>query len=263
MAVATMSLTFSSSKPCQFHRKYNTVSNVCARRLSPSLAKRPSLQFEACRTGRREPRGMVTRCEAKDEQAKLEQSYTFHTPGSVQEPTEEASGVVFAHQLPEEAPKWKGTHITHVGDTKQDKKKEKKKKLGIVIGEFHDQLMNACLEDARLAAESMNAEITKVVWVPGSYEALLPVKHMMEDKKIDAVIMLGYIEKGSTLHGQEMGSTCSLILKQMELQYDKPLGMGIIGPGATAEQAAQRVAYAGNATRAAVRMCHYMDTYAH
>ena len=66
--------------------------------------------------------------------------------------------------------------------------------------------------------------------------------------------------QGSTLHGQEMGSTCSHLLKEMELKYNKPLGMGIIGPGATAEQAASRVSYAGNATRAAVRMCHYMDT---
>lgn len=51
--------------------------------------------------------------------------------------------------------------------------------------------------------------------------------------------------QGSTLHGQEMGSTCSLILKNLELEFNKPVGMGIIGPGATAEQAATRVAYAG------------------
>jgi 6,7-dimethyl-8-ribityllumazine synthase len=37
------------------------------------------------------------------------------------------------------------------------------KRLGVVIGEFHDQLMNDCLEDARLAAVSMGAEITQVL----------------------------------------------------------------------------------------------------
>lgn len=159
------------------------------------------------------------------------------------------------------------------------------KRLGVVIGEFHDQLMNDCLEDARLAAVSMGAEITQVlaiptapresdfqvakgalvlystrlassltegrincsqvVWVPGTYEAALPMRTMLAHEAIDAVVIVGYIEKGSTLHGQEMGSTMSLLFKQMELDFGKPVGMGIIGPGATAEQAASRVAYAG------------------
>ena len=35
-------------------------------------------------------------------------------------------------------------------------------------------------------------------------------------------------------------------------------GMGSIGPGATAEQAEGRVAYAGNAIRASIRMARYM-----
>jgi hypothetical protein len=33
-----------------------------------------------------------------------------------------------------------------------------------------------------------------------------------------------------------MGATCSLVFKQLELEYTKPVGMGIVGPGATAEQ---------------------------
>ena len=55
-----------------------------------------------------------------------------------------------------------------------------------------------------------------------------------------------------------MGSTCSLVFKQLELEYSKPVGMGIIGPGATAEQADGRVACAGNAMRASVRMARFM-----
>ena len=119
--------------------------------------------------------------------------------------------------------------------------------------------MDQCLEDARVTAEQMNARITDVVWVPGSYEAPLAAQSLLAKSDIDAVVVLGYIEKGSTLHGQEMGSTVSTLLKQLELDFSKPVGMGIIGPGATAEQAAVRVSYAGNATRAAVRMSHYLD----
>ena len=111
-----------------------------------------------------------------------------------------------------------------------------------------------CDRGARVSAEAMGATIDKVVWVPGTYEAPLVVENMLQDPTLDACVVLGYIEKGSTLHGQEMGATFSIIAKQLELEYGKPVGMGIIGPGATAEQAEMRVAYAGNAVRASVRM---------
>lgn len=186
---------------------------------------------------------------ANGEPAKLQQTYTFHTPGSVQE-TDDV--VVFAHQTDEEASKWENSHVSHVGDGN-----EFPMRVGVVIGEFHNRLMDRMLEDARVAAVSMNATLDEVVWVPGTYEAPLVVEKML-DSDLDAVVVLGYIEKGSTLHGQEMGATCSLVLKQLELEYSKPVGMGIIGPGATAEQAETRVAYAGNAMRAAIRMARFL-----
>ena len=108
---------------------------------------------------------------------------------------------------------------------------------------------------------------------------------MLNNVDLDAVVIIGYIEKGSTLHGQEMGATCSLIFKQvcstistshfvtheshdtlqsdclligivclcifawlnvlylpqLELKYGKPVGMGIIGPGATVRRRCSRL----------------------
>ncbi|CAL6291521.1 unnamed protein product [Bathycoccus prasinos] len=181
----------------------------------------------------------------QEQPAKIQETYQFHSPGGK---------VTFAHETDAEKSKWTNCEISHVGDVNE----ETKVKLGIVIGEFHDQLMNRMLEDARLSALAMNAEITRVVFVPGTYEAPLILENMLMDDSLDAACVLGYIEKGSTLHGEEMGNTCSLIFKQLELEYRKPVGMGIIGPGATAEQAETRVAYAGNAIRAAIRMARTM-----
>ena len=159
---------------------------------------------------------------------------------------------------PEGAAAWEGTRIRHVGDARTEGEAGAKR-IAIVIGEFHNELMDQMMEDARETAESMGAKITEVVWVPGSYEAPLAATTLLAKADVDAVCLLGYIEKGSTLHGQEMGSTVSTLMKQLELEFSKPVGMGIIGPGATAEQAAERVFYAGNAVRAAIRMCHYLD----
>lgn len=181
-----------------------------------------------------------------DARAPLPREYAHHSPGSVQETDDE---VTWGYARPSERAKWANTMIMHVGEGSRERVR-----LGVVIGEFHNKLMDRMLEDARVAAETMGSTIDKVVWVPGTYEAPLVVENMLQDPTLDACVVLGYIEKGSTLHGQEMGATFSIIAKQLELEYGKPVGMGIIGPGATAEQAEERVAYAGNAVRASVRM---------
>jgi 6,7-dimethyl-8-ribityllumazine synthase len=212
---------------------------------------RPSSSSSSSKKGNNFKRGFrlsssSSSSEQQQEQpAKIQETYQFHSPGGK---------VTFAHETDAEKSKWTNCEISHVGDVNE----ETKVKLGIVIGEFHDQLMNRMLEDARLSALAMNAEITRVVFVPGTYEAPLILENMLMDDSLDAACVLGYIEKGSTLHGEEMGNTCSLIFKQLELEYRKPVGMGIIGPGATAEQAETRVAYAGNAIRAAIRMARTM-----
>ena len=126
-------------------------------------------------------------------------------------------------------------------------------KIGIVIGEFHKEIAEALLADAKASAKKAGVEV-EVVWVPGSYEMLLPAKRFLQRTDITAVVILGFIEKGETLHGQEMGATVSVLLKKLELEYEKPVGMGIIGPGATPDQARKRTHYAGRAVQAALRM---------
>ena len=90
---------------------------------------------------------------AADERASLPKEYTYHSPGSVQETDDE---VVFAHQTPEEASKWENATVHHVGDGS-----DAPVRVGVVIGEFHNRLMDRMLEDARVAAVSMVREKRK------------------------------------------------------------------------------------------------------
>jgi len=57
------------------------------------------------------------------------------------------------------------------------------------------------------------------------------------ENKADAIVVLGYIEKGETKNGELMGHVVVKTIKDLELRYNKPIGIGIIGPGATHEQA--------------------------
>jgi 6,7-dimethyl-8-ribityllumazine synthase len=64
--------------------------------------------------------------------------------------------------------------------------------------------------------------------------------------------VLGFIEKGETLHGENMGHVVHRTLMELQLERRKPKGLGIIGPGATPEQAeARKERYAKDAVFAA------------
>ncbi len=74
-------------------------------------------------------------------------------------------------------------------------------------------------------------------------------------KDSDAVVVLSYIERGETLHGEVMGNIVQSQIVQLSLRHDTPLGIGIIGPGATLEQAQSRWdSYARAAVNAALAL---------
>lgn len=126
--------------------------------------------------------------------------------------------------------------------------------VGIVVGDFHRELAAAMVASARAEAARLGVDVPVVIQVPGSYEAPLVADALLARESIDALVILGYIERGETLHGEVMGHTVHHAIVQLQLQHKKPIGVGIIGPGATLAQAETRKeAYAAAALRAAVR----------
>ncbi len=121
-------------------------------------------------------------------------------------------------------------------------------RLALVVGEFHRELMDAMLAAAVQQAREKGAEVVREVWVPGSYEVPLALSRLLGKPDVDGAVILGYIEKGETLHGEVMAHTVSQAVVAMAVSFNKPVGLGIIGPGATREQA--EVRGTGYATRA-------------
>ncbi len=117
---------------------------------------------------------------------------------------------------------------------------EKKPQLAIVAASFHRKLAEEMVAAATAQAQKEGAEIAQVIRVAGSYEIPLIARQLLKNGNPDAVIALGYIEKGETLHGEVMGHVVHQALMNLQLTYGKPIGIGIIGPGATKEQAEAR-----------------------
>ncbi|HEY3499618.1 MAG TPA: 6,7-dimethyl-8-ribityllumazine synthase [Polyangiaceae bacterium] len=123
-------------------------------------------------------------------------------------------------------------------------------RLAFVVARFHEGISGAMLEAAGDEARRQRAEVLETIELPGCYETPLIVDALLRKGDVDAVVVLGFIERGETLHGEVMGHVVHRALVEASLRAEKPVGLGIIGPGATEVQAELRK---DGSARAAVR----------
>ena len=110
-----------------------------------------------------------------------------------------------------------------------------------VCGSFHKEEVEKMLDFARDETSLMNAELTDVVWVPGSMEAPLALERLLVREDVDGAIALGIIERGQTQHGMVMGQSVTRAIINLQIKHTKPIGLGIIGPGAEPEHIEPRL----------------------
>lgn len=128
-------------------------------------------------------------------------------------------------------------------------------RLGIVASEFNFDVVAPMIEFAKRHAEFLGAQVTAELLVPGVFEIPLGAKRLSENPDVDAVVCLGAVVEGATEHDEIVMQHAARKLMDLELQYNKPIGLGISGPGMTRLQALERVNdYARRAVEAAVKM---------
>ena len=127
-------------------------------------------------------------------------------------------------------------------------------RVGVVCGAYHRKEVERMLEVVKERAEVHDVELAEVVWVPGAFEVPLACKRLLE-AGLDGVVTLGILERGETQHGRVIGGSVTSALIDLQLQHDRPIGLGIIGPGVTPEQVEPRlVPHAAAALEAVVTM---------
>ena len=114
-------------------------------------------------------------------------------------------------------------------------------KISIICGSYHKEQITRMLEFAQQEAETLGLSIAEVVWVPGAMEIPLALERQLRNDEIDAAACLGIIEKGQTKHGLAMGQAVTKAIVDLQLKHDKPIGLGIIGPGAKPEHIEPRI----------------------
>jgi 6,7-dimethyl-8-ribityllumazine synthase len=130
--------------------------------------------------------------------------------------------------------------------------------VALVASEFNYDVTYLMVERAREEIGFLGARVGPVVKTPGVYDMPLAVKTLFQRGDVDAVVTLGAVIEGETDHDQVVMNQAARKLIDLSVEYDKPLGLGISGPGETRLQAQDRIENAANAVRAVVKMVRRM-----
>ena len=114
-------------------------------------------------------------------------------------------------------------------------------KIAIVCGSFHQTEVQKMLDWATDEASEHGLTVEEVAWVPGAMEVPLALNRLLSRDDIDGAACLGIIEKGQTQHGLAMGQAVIKSIIDLQLIWNKPVGLGIIGPGAEPEHIEPRL----------------------
>ncbi len=113
--------------------------------------------------------------------------------------------------------------------------------IAIVVAEFNDNITSRMLEVAKEKAALLKLKILYTCKVPGCFDMPLLVDSLLEKKEVDAVVTLGAIIKGQTKHDEVIAHSTAKALTNLSLKHQKPVSLGITGPGMQERHAYARI----------------------
>jgi 6,7-dimethyl-8-ribityllumazine synthase len=105
-----------------------------------------------------------------------------------------------------------------------------KKKFGIVVAEWNEEITEALYEGAfsSLVAHGVKKSNITRKTVPGSFELTLGGLWLAEKKDIDAVICLGCVIQGDTPHFDYICQAVALGITEVNIKTGKPVIFGVL-----------------------------------
>jgi 6,7-dimethyl-8-ribityllumazine synthase len=135
----------------------------------------------------------------------------------------------------------------------------KRYNLGFVVSEYNFDITSMMLERAKAHAEFLEANVAKVVMVPGVFDMPLAVKRLVQSKDIDGVVTIGCVIEGETDHDQIVIQNAARKMADLSVEFGKPVSLGVSGPGMTRLQAQDRVENAKQAVESCVKMLKRLE----
>jgi 6,7-dimethyl-8-ribityllumazine synthase len=127
-------------------------------------------------------------------------------------------------------------------------------KLGFVVAEFNRDITYMMEIEGEEHAKFLGAEVIERIYVPGAYDMPLAIKKLLSEGKVDAVVTIGCVIEGSTGHDEIVVQHAARKILDLSLEFNKPVALGISGPGMTRMEASERIDYARRAVESAIKM---------
>lgn len=113
--------------------------------------------------------------------------------------------------------------------------------IAIVRSEFNKEITDKMLERARAHSKKLGLKVVAEATVPGAFDMPLIIKKMLEREDVDGVAAIGAVIRGETKHDELIAYTLAKAITKLSLKYDKPVGLGVMGPDITWDQAKERI----------------------
>jgi len=110
-----------------------------------------------------------------------------------------------------------------------------------VVAEFNQDITSKMLNVALEKAKNLKLNIKYTCKVPGVFDMPLVIDTLLQKKEIDAVITLGAVVKGQTKHDELIANVTAQALTDLSIKHQKPVSLGITGPGMSNRQAHARI----------------------
>lgn len=114
-------------------------------------------------------------------------------------------------------------------------------KFGLVVSRFNEFISGRLLEGAKdaLLRHGVKEDDIEVAWTPGSFEAPMIAKKLVDSGKYNAVICLGAVIRGGTPHFEYIAAEVTKGIASVSLNSGVPVVHGVITAD-TLEQAIER-----------------------
>ena len=113
--------------------------------------------------------------------------------------------------------------------------------IAIIVAEFNEKVPSRMYEVAIEHAKKLKLDIKYTSKVPGIFDMPLVIDKLLEKKDVDGVVTLGAVIKGQTKHDEVIANSTARNIARLSLKHQKPVSLGISGPGMSERQAYARI----------------------